>query len=368
MSTAKSSQKKKLTGFWRWLLIGCGSFLALVLVGLVIFWNFIAAFEQSRPQSAIARYMEGLTPEKICQLDTATAEKCDTALQSREEYERIAAEALQRITCAKNTKLSTDDKQVYMLLNAGKSIGSVTMTVVKTDLYGLDYWQVTQEDLDISYLVGKPVSVTVPSDYKVYANGTLLDSRYITESGIHYPALEDYYKKYDSLPTLCTYTTAPILGRPVVTVTDGAGNAVDPEALAAVSLPDNCTDSEQQELKTFVETFLYHYVRFTTAAGGQWRLYYNYNALLPYVLPDSNLSMRVKDSLDGLGWVLDRKAQITELTINGLADMGDGRYLCDFSYVVDGKTQSGAVRNTANVRLVVKQTENGFQAEHMTNY
>lgn len=360
--------KKKRSRFWLGLLIFAGCFLAITAAGLAVFWDFIASYEVSRPQSTIALYMETLTPEKIAQLDTATAEKCDSYLQPMEEYLQVVRDDLQKITYAKNTKLSTDDQQVYMILNSGKSIGSVTMTVVETDKYGLDRWQVTQESYDLSYLMGQTVSVTVPDEYYVYANGELLDSKYVTDFGIHYTGLEDYYKKYE-LPTRCTYTTGVILGTPELTITDAAGNAVNPEELEKLAfLPVNCTEGEQTQLKEFVDTFLYYYVRYTTAAGGQWKLLRNYNALMPYIRVDSNLHMRVKDAMDGMGWVLDRKASITELVINGMVNMGDGRYMVDMSYVVDGTTQSGAVRNTANIKLVVVDEGSGFKAESMINY
>ena len=104
------------------------------------------------------------------------------------------------------------------------------------------------------------------------------------------------------------------------------------------------------------------------AAGGQWKLTRNYNALLPYVKEDTNLSIRLKDSLEGLSWVLDRRAQITDLKIHAIVYMGDDHYLCDFSYVVDGTTYEGPIRNEANVKLVIDDTDNGLKAESMTNY
>ena len=361
--------EKKPTSYWEGLLIFSGIFLVVIAIGLGVFWAFISAFETSRPQSAIARYMEGMTPQQLVQLDTQTMEKLDDDIQSREDMLAYAGDALQKISYAKNTKLSTDTKQVYMVLNAGKSLGSVSMTVVKTDAFGFDYWEVTDTDIDVSCLVGERVAVTVPANYKVYANGVLLDNSYITETGIHYTGLEEFYRKYTEMPSLYTYTTGPIFGTPLVTVTDSVGRAVNPEDLEqARILPDNCSESMKNQLTEFVETYLYYYVRLTMAAGGQYKLYRNYNALLPYVKEDTNLSMRLKDSLDGLGWVLDRRAQITDLQFHAFVDMGDDHYLCDFSYVVDGSTYEGPMRNEANVKLIIDETDNGLKAEAMINY
>ena len=365
---SKNTEKKR-TSFWEGLLIAAGISLVVIAVGLGIFWAFISAFENSRPQTTIANYMEQLTVQQLIQLDKETMKKLDTSIQSEEEAVAYAENALQKITYAKNTKLSTDTKQVYMILNAGKSLGSVTMTVVNTDAFGFDYWAVTETDIDVSFLLGEQESVTVPANYRVYANGVLLDSDYVTDFGIHYTGLEEYYKKYSEMPTLYTFTSGAIFGTPRITVTDAAGNALSPEELAAAQhLPDNCSNSKKEELTEFVETYLYYYVRLTMAAGGQWKLTRNYNALLPYVKEDTNLSTRLKDSLEGLSWVLDRRAQITDLKIHAIVYMGDDHYLCDFSYVVDGTTYEGPIRNEANVKLVIDDTDNGLKAESMTNY
>ncbi len=365
---SKNGEKKRIS-FWEGLLIGSGIFLLVVAIGLGVFWNFIAAFETSRPQSAIAAYMEELTVQQLLQLDQQTMKRLDGNLQSQEDMLTYAENALQKISYAKNTKLSTETKQVYMLLNAGKSLGSVTMTVVETDGYGFDYWAVTETDIDVSFLLGRQESVTVPAGYRVYANGVLLDDDYITQSGIHYTGLEEFYKKYPELPSLDTYTTGPVFGTPLVTVTDAAGKAVNPEDLEALRhLPDNCIESKKAELNAFVENYLYYYVRLTMAAGGQWKLSRNYNALLPYVKQDTSLSMRLKDSLEGLSWVLDRRAKITDLQIHAMVDMGDDHYLCDFSYVVDGTTYEGPIRNEANVKLIIDDTDSGLKAEAMINY
>ena len=359
---------KKGVSFWKVLAIASGSFLILVGIGLVIFWNFIDAFEFSRPQRTIADYMESMTVEQLVKLDKETMKRLDADLQNETDMVAYAENELQKITYAKNTKLSTDSKQVYMILSAGKRLGSVSMTVTSSDAYGFERWAVTETDIDVSFLMGETVSVTVPSQYKVYANGVLLDDRYITDFDIPYDGVKEYYRKYE-LPTLCTYTTKPVFGTPQLMVTDAAGNVLSPEQLAqACHIPDNCSDSKKGELREFLDEFLYHYLRFTMGAGGQGKLYHNYNLLKPYIRRDSTLSLRLEDSLEGLAWVLDRKAEMRELTVHAIVDLGDGHYLCDFSYVVDARTYEGPMRNEANVKLIIDDTNEGLKAESMTNY
>lgn len=359
---------KKRISYWKGLAIASGAFLILVGIGLVIFWNFIDAFEFSRPQRTIADYMESMTVEQLVKLDKETMKRWDGDLQDEADMITYAENQLQKITYAKNTKLSTDSKQVYMILSAGKRLGSVSMTVTGGDVFGFERWTVTETDIDVSFLLGETVSVTVPSQYKVYANGVLLDDKYMSNFDIPYEGLKEYYRKYD-LPTLSTYTTGPILGTPQITVTDPAGNVLSPEQLTqACYIPDNCSDSKKEELEGYLDDFLYRYLRFTMGAGGQANLYYNYKMLKPYIKQDSVLWLRLEDSLDGLAWVLDRNATITDLKVNAMVDLGDDHYLCDFSYVVDARTYEGPMRNEANVKLIIDDTNEGLKAESMTNY
>ena len=63
---SKNTEKKR-TSFWEGLLIAAGISLVVIAVGLGIFWAFISAFENSRPQTTIANYMEQLTVQQLLQ-------------------------------------------------------------------------------------------------------------------------------------------------------------------------------------------------------------------------------------------------------------------------------------------------------------
>ena len=363
----KNAEKKR-TSFWRGLLLFCGIFLALVAAGLCVLWAYLSAYETSRPQTAIARYMETITGRELALKDKNTYKIFDRNLQNEEDYLTFANNALYKISYAKNTKLSNEEKQVYMILSGGRSVGNVILTVQEKDVFGFGHWSVTEENIDISFLMEKPVVLTVPDDYLIYANGVLLDDSYLTDFDLPYTEMKDYYRKYE-LPTLRTYTVGQILGSPRITITDGTGAVVDPGNLDELTaVPDNCSESRKAAIQEFLDAFLLRYVHFTMGKGGQGRLYYNYYRLKPYVMKDSSLALRLEDSLDGLYWILDRNAQITELKINHMVDLGDDHYLCDFSYVVDGRTYAAPIRNEANVKLIIEENDEGLFAVSMTNY
>ena len=368
MSKKIYTEEQKRGRFWLWLAIVAEVFLILVVVGLAFLWQLMEAFEASRPQNAIEAYMEGVSAERLGGMDTTTIERVDANIQTPEECRKFIADALGNITYAKNTKLTNDTQMVYMILNSGKSIGRVTMTVVDTDDYGFEYWAVTQEEYDFSNLMGEAASITVPSEYRVYANGVLLDESYITQRDIHYSVLEEYYDKYD-LPTMCTYTAGPILGETELAVTDPNGKAVIIDENTDMNqFLVTCTDEELEAVDSFVADYVQAYVDFTSVTGGQDYMYRNLNVLTGYMVPGSKLAQRMREAVAGLTWVTDRDAVVNNVELHHCLKLEEGRYACDLTYVVDTRDFSGAVQSSTSIKLIVVETENGLKAESMTTY
>jgi hypothetical protein len=54
--------------------------------------------------------------------------------------------------------------------------------------------------------------------------------------------------------------------------------------------------------------------------------------------------------------------------VNQLADIGEGRYFCDVTYIVETVGREGAVETTNNLKLIILETENGLKIEAMTRY
>ena len=361
--------KGKIGTFWKILLIFAEVFLIATVVGLMFFWNFIEAYEASRPQNAIAAFMNEMTPERISGKDTETLSAIDPHIRSEEQNRAVIEESLSGgITYAKNTKLTTEDRMVYMVLSGGKTVGQVAMTVVRTDNYGFQYWEVTEESYDFSHLIGDTVSITVPEEFTVYADGAQLDASYITEEGIIYDEVEEYYKNYD-LPTMCTYTAGPALDEIVLTVKDTEGNFVEinPDTDMNQFLK-NCSQEELDKLNEFVQEYTLRYVNYTTVNGKAGSLYESYSALVKLMVPGSLLASRMQEAQIGLVWVKGRSSDLTNLTINRLLRLEEGRYLCDVSYTTHIKDGWNDEDINGSFKLIVVETEAGLLTESMLAY
>ena len=168
-------------------------FLALVGVGLNYFWDFIDAYEQSRPINTVKAYVNQLSKEEISQASDALLDQLDENIRTREESIQFICDSMaEAISYAKKSSESTETRQVYVLRSGKQVVGGFTITAGDADKFGFQRWVVTEQNFDFSHLMGQKISITVPSEYIVSINGNVLDERYMTESGIQYDAIEEF--------------------------------------------------------------------------------------------------------------------------------------------------------------------------------
>lgn len=364
---AKKEKKKHRWIFPLLLFIYAIAFLGAAAYGLDWFWDYMDAYEQSRPHIALNAYEEKLTADYVLSKSAALVQQIDHHVQSEESCREVLLDALKgKLTCAKKSRESTEDKHVYAVLCDKKVIGTMKMERIGDQILGFTPWLVTGDSFDLSYLITEPIGVTVPSDFKVYVNGNLLDDTYITEDNIHYSQLEEFYDTYP-LPHKVTYQAGPFLGESKMEITDADGNAVSMEDLKDMSVYiSNCTESETAALDAIADAFIRKYVAFTSRSGGDNSK--NYYALAEEMVSGGELSKRMYAALDGLYWISDRGAVLSKLDIHHYVSVGNGRYLCDLTYVVDTNNFSGSVQTTNNLKVFFVETENGLKTESMLSY
>ena len=360
--------KKKGHGFLIFTILYAVLFLAGTYVGLRYLWDFMDAFEASRPENTINAYMEQVTPDYICDSSAELIASVDHHIQSEEECREVIKAAVSgKITYAKKTSECTEDKMVYVLRTAGKVIGRVVLEPWGEERYGFTPWAVTEDSFDFSYLKTGTVSATVPHTLLVSVNGNVLDESYMTESGFHYEALEAFYGRYENLPTYGSYEAGPCLGEITLQVEDSQGNPVTvDENTDFNAFVDNCSEEELARLESFNQEFIKAYIKFLTSNMNNRVT--NHKALKPYLVPGSDLAIRVKNALDGLQFGQSKSDKLVELTVNRAVRISDDRYILDVTYVVDTKGRQGVVQTTNNAQYVAVQTEEGLQVEMLLSY
>ena len=366
---AKKMKKKGFKRFFLGLTIYAVVFLVLAFWGLAEFWSFIDAYEHSLPKNAIAPYVQQLTKEQIAAGDNKLLSQIDHNIQSEDACKAFIAGSLEKdITYAQNVAETTDTQLVYMLLHDGKAIGKVTLGKQVPDKYGFTPWAVTGQSFDFSYLVGNEVSITVPHDFAVYANGVLLDSSYITQDNIPYEALKSYYGAYQP-PYMVTYTVAPILGDIQLTTQDRNGKDVTiDESTDLTVYMLNCTAAQQDKVTGLLNPFLKSYVAFTSNYGGKENTLNNYNTLLEHLVPEGDMAKRMNQALDGMGWAKDTRSVITDTQINRMVDLGSGHYLCDVTYTVKAELYWEDPITVNNAKIIMVELNGTLYVESLIVY
>lgn len=359
--------KFKFKGFPLALGIYALVFVVIAAIGLGWFWSYMDAYEQSRPHTAMDEYMEKLTATYICNASAELIASVDRNLQSEESCRQVILDALNgNFTYSKKASLCTNELQVYVVESGDHVIGTVEMTQTGESRGGFVRWQVIKESFDLSFLRTDPISITVPQDFSVSVFGNKLSEQYITQQNVPYAALAEFYNAH-SLPHMVTYQAGPFLGQANFSVTDKNGNAVTIDDSTDLSVyMDNCTTEEISALNTICKDFVQSYVDFTSRTGGDNTV--NYNRLKQYLVPNGELAKRMHDALDGLYWVTDRGATLSQLDINHYVRTGEGKFICDLTYVVDTRDFNGNIQSTSNIKIIVTETAGGLKVEYMLSY
>ena len=360
---------KRKGSFALGMLIYAVLFLAITAAGLSVFWDFIDSYELSRPKNTMDQYLSQLTVEDMVENCGDWVQQIDEKLQSEAEFSRVIGESLTgKLTYARKSSVCTETSQTYVLRCGSQVIGETVIRAAEPDRYGFTVWSVVEESFDFSHLLCESLSVTVPETYSVMANGVTLDSGYITESGLEYSALEEFYGDYPELPAMLTYTAGNVLGQLELAVVDESGNLVsnweeqDPNRVL-----DNCTDEETAMLTQYMQDFLVSYVRFTSGSNQSSKL--NYVKLMKqFLIEGSELSNRLYTALDGLAYAQSYNDVLEQVTVNRLTRIGESRYFCDVTYLVSTYGKAGRVETTNNLKVMLVETDNGLRVEAMTRY
>ena len=364
----RKPKKRGCWGFLIFMVLYAAVVLAAANWGLQKFWDYMDAYEDSRISHPIDAYMAELTPQYVCDRSSDLIDSIDHHLQSEEDCKKVILDFLSGgITHARKSAECTDTRTVYVLRSGGKVIGQVTLVPQGETRYGFTPWAVSEDSFDLSFLIGNTDTITVDHTMQVYAGSALLDQRYVSETGLTYGAVEEFYGELE-LPYKLTYTAGPILGETVLRAVDANGNpvAITEEADLDPYL-NNCTEAVHEELDAFNRDFIDRYVRYLTSRRENRRQ--NYNQLIPLLVDGSTLKARVVNAYEGLEFGQSRSDTIVSFASNHIIDLGDENYLCDVTYEVDSLGRDGELhRSVNNAWLFLVRIDDGLKAQRLLSY
>ena len=359
-----SRKKNKKTSFLKVLLAYAIFFLSIAVIGLIILFRFLDEYEKTRPERALEQYMESFDTEHVIDTQKDFLLSLDTNIQPMDISSAIILDYMTPgVKEIKDPARSTDEKISYVLKCGDSVIGSFELLQDEETAFGLRPWYASNEKFDFSFLMEEgPDPITVPTNYKVYCNGYLLDESYLIEDNIKFDYVRDYYDMGYTLPYLCTYQIGEYLKEIDIEVRDETGTvtATYNENVQEEYLQRCCDETKKAEISVFINDFIDKYVAFT--GSSKWNYMTNYQALENYMVKGSDLQMRTYNTIDSLIFGTYRNNKITNIDIRKIIDLGNGQYMCDLTYFVDCWGTMGFVNTENIIRLIVQDTESGIKA------
>lgn len=360
-------QRKKSHAFAIGMTVYTVLFLVLTAFGWKVLWDFMESYEHSRPKNTVSAYMSSLQGDFLYNLAGESLSKVDREIQSEEECREIFLNAVDgKLHSVKDPDNSSDTRQRYVVLAEKQPIGSFIIQSGQPDRFGNTPWSVTESAFDFSFLMGEPVTVTVPSDFTVLANGKELADSYIARSDIPYEVYGDFYNEFD-LPTMKEYKVENYLGEIQMSAWDASGAEAALESNQSwASQLDNCSEDTQRKLINFLTEFIARYVSFSgsskdTASG-------TFAEFRRYLLPDSPMIQRFASAIDGLQYGQSVQDKVADIHVHLVSQIDDDHWFIDATYLVDTMGKKGLVQTTNNLKVVIT-TQNGFYyVAGMTSY
>ena len=319
---------------------------------LFMLWNYLNAFEDSRPQYCVEAYGKSLR-ERLPEAAAASLEGMDPLVMPPEETQRWAAELLADASFTKDPSRSDEQSMMYQVRAAdGQLLGEVLFAVQGEGRFHMPLWGVAGESYDFS-AYARTTSVTVPSDYQVYLGERLLGPEYVVETGIPYQELAECYLHYSNLPYMVRYESMPFVGEPQLHILDENGREVPPERMNESAFLDRCPQELRPQADEFMAEFIRLFVNFTADIYEEAPYHY-FNELKPMiVMPHSQIYELLKNAFEGFGWSSTRSVDLLEVHIDHICALGGGRYLADVRYTTEATGYGGTTVLDDHLQIVL---------------
>ena len=387
MVKAKKRKKKTKPGkivFAVFMILWTLALCAAVYFGLTLVHKFGEYWEASQITPKIDAYMDRLSQEiwkddglnsitgKIAELEHPyqTDEECEAAIKTLLQDDLRYSPSIGKVEkgiekydifCG-SIKLGKITVRAYPFDQEENSI--LNWAIEKFELYR---WEVDEQAEfsmeDIENLDGlySSFEITVPSSFGVVVNGHKLTEENIVERGIPYDCLKEYYndpsleayaEAAQGLPTKVTYRAEKILGQVPYELLDKDGQParIDPDQDDSQFI-EPISDALLVRFEDFSLQFTRRYLEFCAGTGDMW---YQYNLLKGYMVPNSELWDRLYRMIDSyLDWTHNENFNFNGMTFNGAIALGNNIYILDVSADAGSQMPAGYKQEHRDMKIYV---------------
>ncbi len=215
-------EKKRSSGFKKFLLIYAAVLLVILVVGSIIFGSFLRNLEKSQPSNIASEVVENFAPNKV----TAFLKDHSDSINCFGEPDDLIAEFASSIEGAEKLSYIENkdyraDSPSYNITADGKTVAKLTLEKNGSGSFGLSKWKIANLNIT-DYMETQTFEFLAPKGVMITINGVELDEKYATgEESI--PENLKIASKYVEIPSFITYKVAGIAGDPEIKATDASG-------------------------------------------------------------------------------------------------------------------------------------------------
>ena len=391
---AKRRKKSKAGKIIYWILLiaftAVLAFGASVVLGDV--HKYLVAYENAQPDGVIESHMEQLKSTVWDSKISELAASMPHPFQTNEEAEELLRDEMGANLTYQRSGGNSSSGITYDLLSTNDpnvgyyKVGSVTLKQdfskasqidigLMANVFSVDSvcpWYVSDSSFDLGgFGSTSSYKFTCPSTYTVTLNGHQVGAEYITETGIQYDEFKEFYAEHPNLPTKSSYSVENlVLGsvEPVFYDRNGQQITVDEKSktvtgnlteIVITSMDfDPPSDSEQDELRAFANSFISPYLNYF----GTMSVNANAAPLRDLIVSGCDIDKRMTEFLDGAQWIHYWTIEISRYDIVAMYALGDGFYVIDIDYEATAYGEYKNVSQASNLRVVVCRTDMGLKA------
>lgn len=347
-------------GFLKGLLIYVISAVVIIAAGLVVFWNYISAYEMSRTDGVMERYMAEDLNRTLQHAVQNFVEQEPSAFESGEERKNALQGMFQNgeWSYRKDAEQFMPETPVYKIFLDKEELGGVRLASEPGGLFsfGLSRWIVSESYFDLNRLT-ETYAVYAPEDAAVTVNGVPLNVENCSLELDVPEELEPYAGDLAQLPGWVKYSFTAVSLPEVRLASDSEEYWMswDETNPGVFSVTQQSGTELSGELHTYVQDFVRAYVAYTShATGGPGQVQ-------SYMVPGGSLYERMTASMDGMSWVHGVTSTMSELTADDLHYYGCAATLTA-RYVLTG---ADGERTDNEMKVILTLTDSGWKVANI---
>lgn len=335
--------------------IYAAALLALLIAGLWLFWQYIAAYELSLADGAMDSYTaDGLSGDVRREIDLFAANH-ETPFEDAGRIAAVLHSAVENgeLSYRKAPLEYTPEQPVYSILLDKREIGRVYFSASSADTlpFGFPRWLVHHLRLELDGYA-RDYTVLAPDQAPVTLNGRPITA---TQCRVSREAPEELLPYSDGLArmpmnALYSFSAYSPIG---VGLSSGEDEYAISREGTAITVAPICPDELSDQLYKYAEEFVRAFVAYTSNAAQEA----GPEAVAGYLVQGGSLFQRIYAAQEGLSWIQAVTGVITDLTVDSLEYYGSAATL-EAHYVI---TTYGRIVTDNNMKLVLTQTDDGWR-------